>query len=195
MEILDFEEALLTKQKEEEKYDEDKWLYVPKYFQEYRYLLGTKGKNPLLCIGINPSTAIPDNLDNTLKSVQRIANFNGYDSFMMFNVYAQRATDPNDMENQITKKLHKENLNAFEYCLKTLNIKDVWLASGTIIDKRNYLSNCLLDILEIANKYNCRWFSCGKISKLGHPHHPLYLSSKLSLDEFDIENYIKILQK
>ena len=51
-----------------------------------------------MCIGINPSTAVPDRLDNTLKSAQRIALFNGYDSFIMFNVYAQRATDPDDME-------------------------------------------------------------------------------------------------
>ncbi|MFR6424354.1 MAG: DUF1643 domain-containing protein, partial [Oscillospiraceae bacterium] len=49
-------------------------------------------KNPLICIGINPSTAQPGDLDNTLKSVERIALGNGYDSFTMFNVYPQRAT-------------------------------------------------------------------------------------------------------
>ena len=32
------------------------------------------------------------------KSVERIALGNGFDSFIMFNVYAQRATRPDDME-------------------------------------------------------------------------------------------------
>ena len=59
---------------------------------------GPGAKNPLICVGINPSTAAPDALDNTLKSVERVAHFNGYDSFLMFNVYAQRATNPDDME-------------------------------------------------------------------------------------------------
>mgnify|MGYP007025192133 CR=1 FL=1 len=41
--------------------------------REYRYLLGTRGSRPLLCLGVNPSTAVPGDLDNTLKSVERIA--------------------------------------------------------------------------------------------------------------------------
>lgn len=194
MEILTFEEALNSIQKEEEKFNESKWIYIPKYFQDYRYLLGTKGTHTLLCIGINPSTAVPDNLDNTLKSVERIALYNKFDSFMMFNVYAQRATNPDNIENNITKKLHKENLRAFEYCLKNLNIKDIWLANGTIIEKRKYLSNCLLEILNISNKYNCKWYRCGKISKYGHPHHPLYLKKNSDLVEFDINKYVDILK-
>ena len=47
----------------------------PDFYSEYRYILGTAGKKPLITIGINPSTAEPDNLDNTLKSVERIALF------------------------------------------------------------------------------------------------------------------------
>ncbi len=35
-------------------YDSEKWLYVPDFYTEYRYILGTKGQNPLICIGINP---------------------------------------------------------------------------------------------------------------------------------------------
>lgn len=71
-------------------YDVSRWLYVPNRYSEYRYILGTRGQKPLICMGINPSTAAPDALDPTLQSVQRIALSNGYDSFLMFNVYAQR---------------------------------------------------------------------------------------------------------
>ena len=35
-------------------YDAEKWLYVPDFYTEYRYLLGTRGEKPLVCIGINP---------------------------------------------------------------------------------------------------------------------------------------------
>ena len=46
-------------------YDAGRWLYVPNVYSEYRYILGTRGQHPLICIGINPSTAAPDALDNT----------------------------------------------------------------------------------------------------------------------------------
>ena len=91
--LLTFDDALHCSQHDD--YDAARWLYVPPYYTEYRYILGTRGENPLICIGINPSTAQPGDLDNTLKSVERIALGNGYDSFTMFNVYPQRATDPN----------------------------------------------------------------------------------------------------
>ena len=49
-----------------------------------RYILGTRGEKPLICVGINPSTARPGALDPTLKSVERIARNSGFDSFIMF---------------------------------------------------------------------------------------------------------------
>ena len=88
LDLLTFEDALRSAQTPSDHYDIEKWLYAPNFYSEYRYILGTKGKNPLICIGITPSTAEPDNLDNTLKSVERIAHGNGFDSFIMFNVYA-----------------------------------------------------------------------------------------------------------
>ena len=87
------------------------------FYTEYRYLLGTRGEKPLVCIGINPSTAEPDRLDPTLQSVERVAKNNGYDSFLMFNVYAQRATRPNDMERVCNEALHRANMEAFDYIL------------------------------------------------------------------------------
>ena len=65
-------------------YNVSRWLYVPNTYSEYRYILGTRGQKPLICVGINPSTAAPDALDPTLQSAQRIALNNGYDSFLMF---------------------------------------------------------------------------------------------------------------
>ena len=116
MEILSFEEA--AERSTSEDYDRDKWLYVPDFYTEYRYVLGTRGEYPVICAGINPSTAEPDNLDPTLKSVSRIAAANAFDSWMMFNVYAQRATRPDDMDTERNELLHHENMEAFRALLQ-----------------------------------------------------------------------------
>lgn len=190
--VLKFNDALKHNDKSSQ-YDIDNWLYVPDFYSEYRYILGTRGKNPLICIGINPSTAEPDNLDNTLKSVERIALGNNFDSFIMFNVYAQRATNPDDMDKSFNKQMHDENMKAFEYILSYVDSQNrpaIWAAWGTIIEKRNYLHECVRDMVTIGDAHNAVWYKCGNCSKKGHPHHPLYLRKDLKVDEFDISNYL-----
>ncbi len=187
IEVLTFADA---QKSTNDSYDKTRWLYVPDFYSEYRYILGTRGEKPLICIGINPSTAEPDNLDNTLKSVERIALFNGYDSFIMFNVYAQRATNPDDMERECNTLLHEENMKAFDYILSLSEKPSIWAAWGNIIEKRPYLPDCVRSMIALGEKHGAQWFSSGKISKKGHPHHPLYLRKDSLLDPFDIENYI-----
>ena len=82
LELVTFRDALAAANTPNPYYDIEEWIYAPNFYSEYRYILGTRGKNPLICIGINPSTAQPGDLDNTLKSVQRIAHGNGFDSFI-----------------------------------------------------------------------------------------------------------------
>lgn len=192
-EVLTFDDAL---NRTNDDYDREKWLYVPDYYSEYRYILGTRGERPLIVIGINPSTAAPDALDNTLKSAERVAHFNGYDSFLMFNVYAQRATDPDMMETVFNPVLHRENLKAFDYLLSLTREPHVWAAWGTIVLKRDYLLTCLSDIAETGRRHNAEWFTCGARSKNGgHPHHPLYLKKDSVLESFDIDEYLRGLEK
>ena len=195
VEILDFQDALRLSG-QSGGYDSEKWLYVPDFYTEYRYILGTRGANPLICIGINPSTAAPDDLDNTLKSVARIAAGNGYDSWIMFNVYAQRATRPDDMDRELNARLHRENMRAFEYILSHVAegvSPAIWAAWGTIIEKRPYLPHCVQDMVELGQKYSAHWLCAGKCSNKGHPHHPLYLRKDEKTAEFDIEGYLKTL--
>lgn len=196
LEILSFEEALSSSGGRGD-YDTEKWLYVPDYYADYRYILGTRGNDPLICIGINPSTAAPDDLDNTLKSVARIASANGYDSWIMFNVYAQRATDPDDMDKQLNLCLHEENMKAFEYILSNVGegvSPAIWAAWGTIIEKRPYLRDCVLDMVRLGQRYGANWFSAGKRSVKGHPHHPLYLRKDAATEPFDIESYLEVIK-
>ncbi len=191
VEVLSFREALASANRESEQYDIRKWLYAPNFYSEYRYILGTRGENPLICIGINPSTAKPDDLDNTLKSVERIALHNGFDSFIMFNVYAQRATNPDHMEKTLNLKLHKENMEAFSYVLSISKNPSVWAAWGTIVEKRPYLPDCVRDMVEIGERYGAKWYCAGKCSKKGHPHHPLYLRKDEIIRPFPIGEYLQ----
>ena len=190
LELVTFQQALEAANTPSEDYDITKWLYAPNFYSEYRYILGTRGKKPLICIGINPSTAQPDDLDNTLKSVQRIALGNGYDSFLMFNVYAQRATDPDAMEKVCNPLLHRENMEAFRYVLSLSDSPAIWAAWGAVIEKRGYLKDCLRDMLNIGRKYGAQWYCAGAITKKGHPHHPLYLRKDEKLRPFDVEHYL-----
>lgn len=193
IEISDFAPALQQALAPAKDYDVNEWLFVPNRYDEYRYILGTRGENPLICYGINPSTAAPNALDNTLKSAERIALFNGFDSFIMLNVYAQRATNPDDMETHFNAHLHEENKKAFEYALSLCKgeCPTVWAAWGNIVEKRKYLNLCLREIIEVGNAHHAHWVSAGKISVKGHPHHPLYLKKDSLLDDFDMENYQK----
>ena len=190
LELVTFRQALEAANTPSKDYDITKWLYAPNFYSEYRYILGTRGQKPLICIGINPSTAQPDDLDNTLKSVQRIALGNGYDSFLMFNVYAQRATDPDAMEKVCNPLLHRENMEAFRYVLSLSDSPAIWAAWGAVIEKRGYLKDFVRDMLDIGRKYGAQWYCAGAITKKGHPHHPLYLRKDEKLRPFDVEHYL-----
>ena len=190
LELELFQPALEAALKPSPAYDIERWLYVPNTYSEYRYILGTRGKKPLICIGINPSTAAPDALDPTLQSAQRIALANGYDSFLMFNVYAQRATHPDDMERTCNELLHAENRKAFRYLLSLSDQPAVWAAWGNIIMKRDYLMDCMRDFLADGKAVGAKWYTAGPLLKSGHPHHPLYLKRDTKLLDFDIEAYL-----
>lgn len=193
--LLGFDEALRLSGRGDS-YDRERWLYVPDFYTEYRYILGTRGLNPLICIGINPSTAEPGNLDNTLKSVARIAEGNGFDSWIMFNVYAQRATRPDDMDRCCNARLHDENMRAFTYVLSQVGEgvrPAVWAAWGAIIEKRPYLPDCVRDMVAIGELCGARWLCAGPVSKKGHPHHPLYLRKDERVRPFDVAAYLNTI--
>ena len=169
----------------------DNWLYEKNSDNSARYILGEPGIKPLVCVGINPSTAEPNNLDRTLTNVRRFSELNGYDGWMMLNVYPQRSTNPNGLHVEMDEKLNSSNLNYIAEYLSKYNKVDVWAAWGTLIKKRKYLTDALRDIVEGLGGVGVRWINLGKVSKDGHPHHPLYLSHKSEVEIFDIDGYLK----
>ena len=168
------------------------WIYVNNEDNTVRYVLGTKGQKTLFCFGINPSTAIPDKLDPTLKKVESIAKYNGYDSFVMFNVYPKRDTVFEDLEQSINDAEHIKNIQAIIKTVSEYGQLHIWVAFGNHIYDRDYLPLCLKDIYKNLERRNIKWLTTGT-NKSGAPKHPLYQKKTSMLIDFDMESYIKTL--
>lgn len=185
--ISGFEESLGN-----QTFESGKWLCVPSSYEEYRYILGKMEGRTLITIGMNPSTAMPGQLDRTLKSVMKISGKNGFNSFVMFNVYAQRATLPKDMDHTLNKILHAENMKALDWLLnQACRNPTIWAAWGTLVERRKYFKDCLREIVDVASKYNAEWLQSECRTKKKHPHHPLYIGkAQQSLEKFDMKGYL-----
>lgn len=164
------------------------WIYEHTDDNSARFILGIIGANPLVCFGINPSTAEPNNLDPTVNYVRRLAESNGYDSFVMLNVYPQRATNPNDLHKVYSTELKSENERHIAALISGKNLT-LWAAWGGLITKRKYLITLLRGITALPELQNCSWVARGNPTKGGHPHHPLYVKKETPFASFDIARY------
>ena len=77
--------------------------------KQCRYMLGKKGKNTLICIGANPSIASGSECDATMNLLCAILENNGYDGFIMLNLYPLIATNPDDLPQVNHKDMNKKN--------------------------------------------------------------------------------------
>ena len=166
------------------------WLYVNNATDRVRYVLGEKGENMVACIGINPSTARPHALDNTLKSVKRISKFNGFDGWVMYNVYPQRATDPKHINILLNRDVQVKNNQIISQSIQDLGIGTVWLAFGDLITSRDFLPHCLAQLYSHLKPLDLKWKIIAEPTKKGHPKHPLYKPTESPFVNFDMENYI-----
>lgn len=176
-------------------YEQNNWIYYNDNENELRYVLGENGENLLACIGVNPSTATPEKLDPTLKKVKRIAEFNNFDGWLMYNLYPQRATKPTDLDEEINYEYKRNNNYAIVQSIKNLKIKTIWIAWGDLIKTRNYLYYCLIDIYEKLKDENIEWKIINIPTMSGNPRHPLYQKAESKLSNFEMENYIEKIAK
>jgi len=172
-------------------YEKDKnWIYEQEG-EQIRYVLGEIGDKMVICIGINPSTATPEKLDRTLANVKKIAQFNNYTGWTMFNVYPKRNTNPQDLPKAIDIFIHKKNLEVIANVLNNKQELDIWCAWGTLIEENDYLKDCLKDICNLFKNKNANWL-CTGTTKDGHPEHPLYTSAQTKFKKFNLERYVQL---
>lgn len=163
------------------------WIYERNKDNSARFALGQifnpSGKT-LICFGTNPSTACPECLDNTIKKVINISKNNGYENWIMLNVYPQIATNPNDIHIKSDDNLVRTNLLHIKEILQKYHNDDVLLAYGNLITKRKYLKLCLNEIFSLLKGDNCRNVKVIKLTKYNNPVHPLYQSKTSVLEDY-----------
>lgn len=160
-----------------------------------RYALGVTGDNPLLVLGLNPSSADDSTPNPTVKRIMGIAARAGNDGFILINLYPHRSTYPTGIHRNLNLKKHRQNIHEIDSLLSDLNLPevDILLGFGNHIDSRKFMSRCFKDIVNVLNKYNPNWYKTGAITKAGHPRHPLYVSYSEGLSVFDVEQYMECI--
>lgn len=158
-----------------------------------RYLLKKEGSKPLVVIGVNPSTANDDRPDATMTRVLGIAERNGYDGFIMLNLYPQRSVKPASLSREFDAAIHEENLRQIKDALSGIDRPDVLLAFGDNIGIRPYLKNCLRDIVATITDHNPHWLQLGTPTGNGNPRHPLFGCNR-DLEEFDMNGYLTTIR-
>ena len=146
----------------------------PKEHTDVRYALVQKGKKMLFIVGLNPSRADEKKPDPTMRKVVSIAEHNGYDGFVMINLYPLRATKPKNLPKECNLELHKQNLAYIEKYLSGRDQVDVWLAYGNNANRRPYLLSCLKDIVRVFEPHHPQWLYINALTSKGYPRHPLY---------------------
>jgi hypothetical protein len=171
------------------------WIYENTKNNSARFVLGERGERPLICFGINSSTAKPEKLDRTVRRVQSIAKQGKFDGWTMLNLYPQRATKPEDIHQELNVSLHKKNLQHIKKVFQNNPQATIWAAWGGLIESRIFLKQCLKDIIETVEPYSAKWVHKGELLAQGHPHHPLYLRNDTPFLSFNINSYLKNFNK
>ncbi len=152
-----------------------------------RFTLGLESNNPLIVIGVNPSTADENVPDNTVRRVLGFARRGMYNGFLMLNLCPIRATKPYQLPKECSEDIYQNNLKHIEEIFKRYEGGDVLLAFGDSIMLRDYLKQSLKDIIPIGEKYNVKW-KCIKLNKSGYPQHPL-MPKYQELKDLDITKF------
>lgn len=168
------------------------WLYEHNVDNSARFVLGTVGANPLICVGVNPSTAAPGDPDLTVSKVMGFADRNGFDSWVMLNLYPQRSTDPRGMHLVHEPALQEENEQHIAALLdgRSLTLLGAW---GELIATRSYLPQLLAGIVAVTDASDCEWVSIGDLLKSGHPRHPSRAGYALPLQRLDVTGYLRAI--
>ena len=164
------------------------WIYLGNEFE--RYVLGEPKQENLLIFGVNPSTATPKNPDATmtkiLKIISKTAELKNC-GYIMMNLNPQRTPKPEELEENAHRTAN--NLDVLDFVIKNFDIKKIWCAWGTSIDKKNFLKFSLDQIKTKLSDYN--WIHYGDLTKKGHPRHPLYTPLNAKFSKFSMDNYPK----
>lgn len=154
----------------------------------YRYRLGRRwGDGPaLLFVMLNPSTADADQDDATIRRCTTFAAAHGHQALEVVNLYAWRATDPADLWRaadpvgpDADQHIAEAAADAGRACL-------AWGAQPRAEAR-------VQQVLPLLRRH-AGAIECLRITRSGHPQHPLYLPSACRLMPFDLNSLQEAMQ-
>ena len=137
----------------------------------YRYALWRKWESPntgyAVFIGLNPSTADETNDDPTIKRCIKFADDWGYSGLCMLNLFAFRATDPKVML-RVADPVGRDNDEYIRRYVRGAGVAiAAWGARGTHMGRDRAVREMIPSLHYL------------RLTKDGHPGHPLYLPAEL----------------
>jgi hypothetical protein len=126
------------------------------------------GPDARLCafIGLNPSTADETENDPTIRRCISFAKSWGYDGLVMLNIFAFRATLPEDMKAAIDPVGPHNNHILEQYSDKSSLVIAAWGKHGDYLDRAKAVASMIPNL------------HCLTVNNDGSPRHPLYVSGK-----------------
>ena len=109
----------------------------------------------------------------------------------MFNLYPQRATNPNDLPQEASKEMIQKNVAIISKLISQQVTSDILLAWGGLFYSRAYFSDCLKQLYENLKQYPIKWLRIGEFLQSGQPRHPLYAAYSNELKKMDMLNFLE----
>lgn len=131
---------------------------------------------------LNPSTADAAVDDPTIRRCVGFAKSYGFGGIEVVNLYAYRATNPEDLQLVDDPVGQPDNTDTLISAAKTLGV--IVCAWGTGAKKAPYGASHAAEVLGWLCKFGAQTFSLGPLTKEGYPKHPLYISGGTKLERF-----------
>lgn len=174
-----------VEKKNKRKYPDD---YTPNLYEgddSVRYLLGNKGKNPLICLSINPSRACLEYSDPTMNTLINILNNESlkdqgyrFDSCIMINPAPFRSPSPIKLPKEPEETVLEHNREVIHELFEKHRNSTMLCGWGDYaLYGYQWFKESLKDILDMAKEYSIKLVAI-RINKSGQPAHLSFLNRK-----------------
>lgn len=160
----------------------------------WRFTLGKSGNPKLITIGLNPSTATKEKSDTTVAKVEQVARRNGFEGFVMLNLYPVRSTNFRALAAKVDDEAFAENLKSIESVVAAESKPVIWAAWGNSILAREFFIESAKELFERLQKYGTSWRHFGPFTASGHPRHPSRLQYAWAFSPLKAKSYARTLR-
>ena len=132
----------------------------------------------ILWIGLNPSTADEQQLDPTLRRIKNFSDVWGFNCFVMTNLFAFRATRPEDMKAALDPVGPQNDATLTRLSRTSEMIVAAWGKHGSLCQRERIVT-------ELIRATSPQKIHCLAVNADGSPKHPLYVKGDTLPTEYD----------